>query len=42
MKYKCKKNLQEDTIDPIVQLSKHYYQMSKHEAGQSMCAVMNG
>jgi len=41
MKCKCKKNLQEIKINPIVQLSKHYYQSSKHEAGQSMCAVMN-
>jgi len=36
MKYKCKKHLQESTIDPIVQLSKYYYQRSKCEADQSM------
>jgi len=33
------KNLQESTIEPIIQWSKHYYQRSKHEAGESMCAV---
>jgi len=36
MQGKCKKNLQE-----IVELWKHYYQTSKHEAGQSMCVSMN-
>jgi len=41
MECRCKKNLQESTIVPIVQLSKHYYQGSKHQAGQTMCAVMN-
>jgi len=33
--------LQESRINPIVQLPKHYYRRSKHEAGQSMCAAMN-
>jgi len=41
MKYKCKKILQESRINPIVQLLKHYYRGSKHEAGQSVCASMN-
>jgi len=41
MKRKCKKKLQEIRINPIIQLSKHYYRRSKHEAGQSMCAAMN-
>jgi len=35
------KNLQEIRINPIVQLSKHHYRRSTHEAGQSMCAAMN-
>jgi len=35
------KKLQEIRINPIVQLSKHYNQRSKHEAGQRMCAAMN-
>ena len=34
-------NLQESRINPIVQLSKHYYRRSKHEAGESMWAAMN-
>jgi len=33
--------LQESRINPIVQLSKHYYRMSKHEADESMCGAMN-
>jgi len=33
--------MQESRISPMVQLSKHYYQRSKHEAGQSMCTAMN-
>jgi len=41
MKCKCKKNLQEIRINPIVQLSKHYYRRNKQEACQSMCAAMN-
>jgi len=41
MKCKCRKNLQEIRTNPIVQLSQHYYRRSKHEAGRSMCAVMN-
>jgi len=41
MKGKCKKILQESRINPIVQLWTNYYRGSKHEAGQSMCAVMN-
>jgi len=41
MKRKCKKNLQESRINPIVQLSKHYYRRSIHELGESMCAAMN-
>jgi len=41
MKRKCKKNLQEIRINPIVQLSKHSYRRSKHEACQSMCPAMN-
>jgi len=41
MKRKCKKILQETRINPIVQLWKHYYWMSKHEAGQSMSAAMS-
>jgi len=41
MERKCKKNLHEIRIKPIVQLWKRYYQSSKHEAGQSMCAAMN-
>ena len=36
------KKLQESRINPIVQLSKHYYRRSKHEGGLSMCAAMNG
>jgi len=35
------KNLQEIRINPVVQLSKHYYRRSKHEAGQSMCVAIN-
>jgi len=35
------KNVQESRINPIIQLSKHYYRKSKHEAGQSKCAPMN-
>ena len=34
MKRKCTKNLQESRINPIVQLSKHYYRRSKHGASQ--------
>ena len=34
-------NLQESRINPIVQLSKHYYRRSKYEAGESMWAAMN-
>jgi len=41
MKCKCNKNLQKIRINPIVQLSKHCYWSSKHEACQSMCAAMN-
>jgi len=41
MKCKCKKILQEIRINPIVQLSIHYYLRSKHGAGLSMCAAMN-
>jgi len=41
MKCKCKKKLRESRINPIVQLSKHYYRTSKYEAGQSMCTAMN-
>jgi len=41
MKCKYKKNVQEIRINPIVQLWKHYYRSSKHEAGRSMCAAMN-
>jgi len=41
MECKCKKKLQESKINPIVQLWKHHYRRSKHEAGQSMCAAMN-
>jgi len=33
--------LQEIRINPIVQLSKHHYRRSKHEAGESMCAAVN-
>jgi len=33
--------LQESRINPIIQLSKHYYRRSQHEAGQTMCAAMN-
>jgi len=33
--------LQESRISPIVQLSKHYYRRSKHEACQSMFAAVN-
>ena len=42
MKCNCQKKLQESRINPIVQLSKHYYRRSKHEGGPSMCAAMNG
>jgi len=41
MKCKCKKNLWEIRINPIFQLSKHYYRRSKHEGCQRMCAAMN-
>jgi len=41
MKCKCKKTLQETRINPIVQLSKHYYGKSNQEPGQIMCAAMN-
>jgi len=35
------KKLKESRINPIVQLSKHYYRRSKHETGPSMCAPIN-
>jgi len=40
MKRKSEKNLQEIRINPIFQLSKHYYRRSKHEACQSKCAAL--
>jgi len=33
--------VQEIRINPVIQLSKHYYRRSKHEVGQSLCAAMN-
>jgi len=39
---KCKyKKVQESRINPTVQLSKHYYRRSKHEASQSMWPTVN-
>jgi len=35
------KKLKESRINPILQLSKHYYRRSKHETGPSMCAPIN-
>jgi len=41
MKRKYKKNLQKIRINPIVQLSKHYYRRSKHEVVKA-CALGSG
>jgi len=35
------KKMQESRINPIVQLWKHYYRRSKHEAGQTMGVATN-